>query len=385
MSVRKAFEERFGSSPAVCVRAPGRVNLIGEHIDYNGGHVLPIAIGKGVEIAASPRSDGVFRLYAQNYAERYEGPVPAERLSSGARWANYVLGVVREMEALGHACGGMDAVVGGDVPTASGLSSSAALEVAMAWTLCHLFGIDLPRKEVALLALRAENRFVGVNCGIMDQAASACCRAGHALLLDCSTVEYRHVPMTAIEERAAVLVAHCGVRRGLSTSAYNARREQCDRALDVLREKVRPIESLCAATMADLESAREFLDPTVFRRARHAIGEEERVNRALPALEGGRLEELGALLDASHASLRDDYEVSSPELEDLVAAIRPQAGVHGSRLTGAGFGGCTVSLVDREAVDGVVDALIRRYYEPKGIEPIVFVTQAHDGVAVVES
>ena len=379
MGIAEKFQQAFNAPPQVCVRAPGRTNLIGEHIDYSGGHVMPIAIGCAVEIAASPRQDGRYRLRSAQLDEAYEGVKPARRMKRPF-WANYPFGVLREFEELGHECRGLDALVDGNVPRASGLSSSAALEVAAAWAVQALLETSLSRMEIALLGQRAENRFVGVNCGIMDQAISANARAGHAMLLDCNSLEARHVPLD-LRDEMAILVAHSGVRRGLSNSAYNQRRASCDAALEIVRaETGKDLACLCAATLDDLGASKEAMNDETFRRARHAITEEARVQEAATALLARDFGQMGRLLDASHASLRDDYEVSCPELDELTERIRGRPGALGSRLTGAGFGGCTVSLVEAGAADEIIADLKQGYYARRDLKPIVFVTEAEQGV-----
>lgn len=382
MRTAELFKEIFGAQPRVTVRAPGRTNLIGEHIDYNGGHVLPIAIGKAVEIAATPRRDGHYRLYSVQFKEMYQGSLSPEK-SSDFFWTNYLFGVIHEFAKLGHAFQGMDAVIDGDIPRASGLSSSAALEVATAWAAQTMMGTTLSRMDIALLGQRAENNFVGVNCGIMDQAISANGQAGHALLLDCNTLEARQVPLD-LRGEAAILVAHCGVRRGLSSSAYNQRRGKCDAALDVIRAQTKnALPCLCAATLKDLATSERAMDDEMVRRARHAITEEARVGEAAQALAAGDFARMGRLLDASHFSLRNDYDVSCAELDELTDRVRSHPGAFGSRLTGAGFGGCTVSLISAAAAGPVIEDLKRHYYAPRKLEPLVFVTGAEDGARVL--
>lgn len=382
MRTAEHFKEIFGAQPRVTVRAPGRTNLIGEHIDYNGGHVLPIAIGKAVEIAATPRRDGHYRLYSVQFKEMYQGSLSPEK-SSDFFWTNYLFGVIHEFAKLGHAFQGMDAVIDGDIPRGSGLSSSAALEVATAWAAQTMMGTTLSRMDIALLGQRAENKFVGVNCGIMDQAISANGQAGHALLLDCNTLEARQVPLD-LRGEAAVVVAHCGVRRGLSSSAYNQRRGKCDAALEVIRAQTKKaLPCLCAATLEDLATSERAMDDEMARRARHAITEEARVLEATQALAAGDFARMGRLLNASHFSLRNDYDVSCAELDELTDRVRSHPGAFGSRLTGAGFGGCTVSLISAAAAESVIEDLKRHYYAPRKVEPLVFVTGAEDGARVL--
>jgi len=379
---RETFKRRFGCNPAICVRAPGRVNLIGEHLDYNGGHVLPMAIDRGVEIAAALRDDGRFRLWSVRFSEMFQGPLPAAKIADRF-WSNYLFGVVHELAQLGHPVAGLDAVVDGDVPGGAGLASSAALEVATAWALAELLGLALSRMEIALIGQRAENRFVGVHCGIMDQAIAAGARAGHAMLLDCLTLEAEQVPLE-LTGKAAILVAHSGVNRGLTASAYNQRRDQCRTALGIVRLRTgKELAHLCQATPEDLRVSSAAMDEVTARRARHVVGEQARVAAVAAALRAGDFAAAGRLLNASHESLRDDYEVSCPELEQLTSLIRSCDGCWGTRLTGAGFGGCTVSLVAAEVAGEIVAELKRAYYLPRKLEPTVFVTEPAEGVRVL--
>ena len=379
MNASEIYQQRFQTKPEFCVRAPGRVNLIGEHIDYNGGHVLPFAIAKGIEIAATPRKDGQFRLYAAQFDEIYEGALPSAK-TTDIFWANYVFGVIHEFEKLGHSVPGLDAVIDGDIPLSSGLSSSAALEVGTAWLLQQILGTKLTRMEIALVGQRAENRYVGVNCGIMDQAASALGQAGRALLLDCNSLNFEQ-PALELKGEAVLVVAHSGIRRGLSHSAYNERRGACDAAIDGIRKETgKNLACLCDATLEDLEASKSILDNERYRRARHAITEEQRVRETVQALAVCDYQRVGELLNASHFSLRDDYDVSCPELDELTARIRQYPGVLGSRLTGAGFGGCTVSLVKTEAAEGLMEDLKKNYYAAHGMEALVFATASEEGV-----
>ncbi len=383
MQIGNDFQKQFSAAPEMCVRAPGRVNLIGEHIDYSGGHVLPMAIGCSVRIAASLRDDGRFRLFSKQFDAIYDGVKRTARQDADF-WTNYLFGVIAEFEKLGHDVNGLDAVVDGDIPRGSGLSSSAGLEVATAWALQQLLGTELTRIEIALLAQRAENKFVGVNCGIMDQAISAAGMADHAMLLDCNTLETRHVPLE-LRCKAAILVAHSGVHRGLSDSAYNDRRGKCDAALERIKQELgKEYAYLCEASLENLEAASLGMDDEMIRRARHAITEERRVGKAVSAMESGDFVDFGNLLNASHVSLRDDYEVSSDELDALTSMIREQDGCYGSRLTGAGFGGCTVSLVSAERAEAIVEHLKKEYYEANDLEPVVFLSQAHNGVEILK-
>ncbi len=326
-----AFSQAFGAAPALVARAPGRVNLIGEHVDYSGGLVLPIAIDRDLVVAVRARSDGAVNAVA------------ADAAATG--WQPYIEGVRALLSEQSGASVGADISIAGDVPRGAGLSSSAALEVATATALAALHGIAIDPVDLALLCQRAENEWAGVNCGIMDQFASALARAQHALLIHCDTLSYQHVP---IPPEAAVIVAESGVERSLTASHFNTRFQECADAARLIG-----VALLKDAQLADTESLPEPLR----RRARHVVTEIARTRALAAALQAGDLPSSGVLLDESHESLRNDYEVSVPELDRLVAKARRVAGVYGSRLTGAGFGGCTMTLCAVDAVEPVLSAL----------------------------
>jgi len=378
-----AFREAFERSPSFAARAPGRVNLIGEHIDYNGGLVLPIAIERSVTVVAAPRADRLFRLRSLQMEGRYEGPLPEQAIES-PRWANYVLGVASELEKEGRDLPGMDALFHGDVPVGSGLSSSAAIEVATGVLLDAICGASHDRLDLAQLCRRAENGFVGVSCGLMDQAIAACGKRDTALRLDCSIPASENIAI-AFGGRARFLVAHSGVRRGLSASAYNQRCRECAEALDVIRRESRTdFSNLAEVPPETVAACRSALGTVLAARARHVTTEQARVVQAIEALRDADLPTFGRLLDESHASLARDYEVSCPELDDLTAFLRRRPGVYGSRLTGAGFGGATISLVDADRADDVLVALTGDFYRARGIEPLAFYTTAQDGAQALE-
>ncbi|WP_376791245.1 galactokinase [Thermoflexus sp.] len=373
------FQERFGERPMLRARAPGRVNLIGEHTDYNEGFVLPIAIDRAIWVAARPRKDRRVRLVAADFEEEAEFSIDQLRPGMLRGWAAYPAGVAWALEEAGMRLPGLEAVIAGDVPIASGLSSSAALEVAFAVAWTALGGHERSRLELARLCQRAENEFVGVRCGIMDQMAALFGRRGCALLIDCRSLETRPVP---IPEEAVIVVADSGVRRALAASAYNERRAQCEEAVARLRTRYPGIRALRDVTPAQLEEARMELPELIYRRARHVVTENERVLQAVVALERGDLQAFGALLYASHRSLRDDYEVSSPELDTLVEAAGSVAGVYGARLTGAGFGGSILAVVRREAAPAAGEAMTRAYLDRFGRQPALFVVRPDDGATV---
>lgn len=386
--LREAFEARFGDSPRLFVQAPGRVNLIGEHTDYNRGYVFPIAIDRVIMFAARPRADSLVRLYSLDYQQMDSFRLDSfERLSPGdgaPTWSNYPRGVIRELRDAGHPLQGFDAVLGGDIPQGAGLSSSAAIEVGTGTLLNALFDLGLSRKELALLAQRAENDFVGVKCGIMDQFISALGQPDHALFIDCRSLDYRTVPLRLASSEAAILIVNSGIRRGLVDSEFNARRSQCEEAVALLSKlSQRQIESLREVDRELWQEVSKELPPVLRARATHVLSENERVLRGVAALEGGDLNTFGQLMNQSHQSLRDNYQVSTPHLDRLVELSQKQHGVYGSRLTGAGFGGCTVSLVETCAIEPFRQRVLATYREETGNTPSMLVCQAAAGAHVL--
>ncbi len=378
--VVESFRARFGRDPAVVVRAPGRVNLIGEHTDYNEGFVLPVAVDRAAWIAAAPRPDRAVRLIALDMggdeASFSLDDIPPRQ----GNWADYPRGVAWALTERGLALSGMEAVLTSDVPVGAGLSSSAAVEVAFAWTWKVLSGLDLGRTELARLCQRAENEYVGVRCGIMDQMASAWGRKDHAILLDCRTLEVEMVP---IPPGVAIVVADTLVRRELAASEYNRRRRECEEAVRILAQYLPGIRALRDVSPEDLERYGHHLPPVLLRRARHVVTSNARVLGTVAALRAGDLETVGQAMRRSHISLRDDYEVSSPELDTLAEAAWEVPGCYGARLTGAGFGGCIVALADAGAVDDLARHL-REVYEARfGRTPAVTVCSASDGAGEV--
>jgi len=378
--LRQAFFEAFGGAPDILVRAPGRVNLIGEHTDYNDGFVLPVAIDREVRIAARARDDCLVRLVALDFGQRTEFALAKIERDEAAPWSNYLRGVAFYLQAAGFALRGLDAVIQGNVPIGAGLSSSAALEMAAALTFQLTSGLELDRLRLALIGRQAENEFVGLRSGIMDQFISALGKRDHALLIDCRSLEHRLVPLP---QGVRILVADSGVRRGLVTSAYNQRRAECEEGVRRLAEHLPAIRALRDVSVADLEAHQQALPEPVRRRCQHIVYENQRVLDAVTALERGDVEMMGRLMDASHASLRDLYEVSGPELDALVDIARSTPGCLGARLTGAGFGGCTVNLVEEAAVTGVVAAIEREYPARTGRTAHVYVCRAVDGATPI--
>jgi galactokinase len=378
--IRHLFEREFGVAPHVIARAPGRVNLIGEHTDYNDGFVFPVAIDRDVYVAARATGDDRARLFAANFRRRTEFPLADVRHHPSERWSHYERGVVVMLQREGHAVGGFQAAIEGDVPSGAGLSSSAAVEVATATALKALFRLVIDPVHLAVLCQRAENQFVGVNSGIMDQFISALGRQDTALLVDCRSLDYRHLP---VRGDLQIVVADTAVKRGLVDSEYNRRRAECEEAVRLLGQQIDGVRALRDVSSEQLDRYADSLPDVVRRRARHVITENERVVRGVAALEAGDLAAFGRLMDESHASLRDDYEVTVPQLDAMVDAAHNVPGVLGSRMTGAGFGGCTVSLVETAAVDRFLAEVPARYRRETGLEPRVYVCQAVDGAQIV--
>jgi galactokinase len=354
------FAEHFPGGPPRVAVAPGRVNLIGEHTDYNDGFVLPMAIGRAAVVVFRPRADRVLRVHAVAYGETRDLGLDALRPGAGAGhdWTAYVAGVAWAFAQEGLPTTGLDLVVDGDVPIGAGLSSSAALELAVARALAAAGGVPWDPVRMARIGQAAENRYVGMNCGIMDQFASAGCERGKALLLDCRSLETRPVP---VPERAAVVVMDTGARRSLAGSAYNDRRAACERVVAGIGRRRDGLRALRDVTAEELEAARASIDPVDFRRASHVVPENRRPVEMAEALVAGDLARAGRLMNDSHASLRDLYEVSSVELDAMTEAARAQGSCHGARMTGAGFGGCAVALVEAAAVEDFCARVLELY------------------------
>lgn len=354
---RDGFRRAFGGDPDLLVHAPGRVNLIGEHTDYNDGFVLPCAIDRGTLVAASLRSDGrIVAVALDEDGARDEFAVGAGVSRADAHWANYPRGVAAALAGRGAA--GVDLAIAGNVPRGAGLSSSASLSVAVATALSEAGQLGLSPVEVARAAQAAENDFVGISCGIMDPLTSACGEAGHALLIDCRALSVSPVP---VPDPLALLVVHSGIERGLAGSAYNERRAQCEVA--ARHYGVAALRDLGAEQLAE----RGSLDPVAWRRARHVVTENARTLAAAEALGRADLSALSALMAASHASMRDDFEITVPAIDRLVEIAGEAAGDEGGvRMTGGGFGGCVVALVATHRIEAVIEAVAAHYRSPAG-------------------
>ncbi|NLY30117.1 MAG: galactokinase [Firmicutes bacterium] len=384
--VREKLIELFGDADAErveIVKAPGRVNLIGEHTDYNDGFVLPAAVDREIIMAASPRDDDEVHLYALDLDSRSSFSLSRIEPDEKATWSNYIRGVLLLLKERGLPVRGMNAVFSGDVPLGAGMSSSAALEMAAGVTAAVIGEFAVDMVELVKIAQAAENNFVGVNCGIMDQFISGLGKKGHALFLDCRSLDYELVPLPSNDEYK-IVIANTMVKRGLVDSAYNERRSQCETGVEILKEYLPEIKALRDVSPADFAKYKDKLPPVVAKRCEHIVFENERVKESVKALQTGDVEEFGRLMRASHESLRDLYEVSCKELDIMVEAAWEAPGTCGARMTGAGFGGCTVNLVKAEAVDEFVDFVKASYAEKTGIDPEVYVCEAEDGAKRLE-
>jgi galactokinase len=367
--IEQSFHAIYGTAPEVVLRAPGRVNLIGEHTDYNDGFVLPAAIDRSIGFAGRKRTDRLVRLHSLDFNGSVEFSLDDIRKDATNSWSNYIRGVSKYLQEDGYRLSGADMVFGGDVPREAGLSSSAAVEVGTAAFWKNLLHLDVDPVYLVKLSRKAENQFVGVPCGIMDQFISALGRENHALFLDCRDLTYRHVPL---RDDVKIVVCNSGVKRALAQSEYEVRLKQCRQAVAQIASTGRAVKSLRDVEPADLEAARSVLSGILFRRAHHIV-------TAVKVLESGDLERFGQLMNASHVSLRDDYEVSSKELDVLVELAWKQPGVLGARMTGAGFGGCTVNLVRQEAAVAFAEAVRRGYQDALGLKAEIYICKASQG------
>jgi galactokinase len=384
-NLRDKFRAVFHAEAAFIVRAPGRVNLLGEHVDYNDGWVMPAAIDRAAYLAVGPGDAGVVSLAAVDLGETESfrlAELDAKRGLSGEplkQWALYPAGVAWALQARGLAVGGLQAALTADVRGA-GLSRSAAIELAYAVAWQKLGGWSLAPLEMARLCQLAENKYVGVNCGLMDQFASACGQAGQVLVLDCRTLEWETVPLPA---HIAVVIADTNVRRELGSSEYNLRRAQCEEAVRLLAAPLPGIRALRDVSVADFDRHAHVLSPLVQKRARYVVEECARTRQAVQRLRASDVAEFGELMNACHLGLRDLYEVSCPELDAMVEAAQRIEGCYGARLTGAGFGGCTVNLVAAPAAEYFRRELETQYLKATGRPGEIFVCQAGDGAKVI--
>lgn len=373
------FVKRWGEKPEILAQAPGRVNLIGEHTDYNGGFVLPVAVNRYIWVAASHNRQRKAIFYAANFGEEASFSLDNIAFDPLKPWSNYVRGVAWALREEGFDITGIRAVIGGNVPIGAGMSSSAAVEVSAALAFLALAGIEPDRKKLALLCQRAENEFVGMRCGIMDQWTSLLAQDGHAIFLDCLTLDYRHIPLP---ENVSIVVADSRVRRELASSEYNLRRKQCEEAVSILQTRWPHVHFLRDVKPEEMPGWEELLPEPLRNRAKHVVEENARVIKAVEALERKDLVSFGQLMKLSHQSLKELYQVSSPELDFLVEVAINCEGVYGSRLTGAGFGGCTVTIAEKNSVPALKEKLIYAYQDRFGFAPDIYELEPTSGAMV---
>lgn len=379
--IQKAFSNVFpGTSEPLVVRSPGRVNIIGEHTDYNEGFVLPAAIDKAVYVAISRRTDSRLHLYAVDFKESVATTLAAvEPTEEG--WPNYVLGVVDELQRRGHQLSGFNLLVDGEVPLGAGLSSSAAVECATVFALNELFDFGLERTEMAAIAQKAEQRFAGVNCGIMDQFASLMGKKDHVIKLDCRSLEYEYVPLKL--EGYKIVLFNTNVKHALNDSEYNTRRKQCEQGVAWVKEKHPEVNSLRDATVQMLNEHVLPKDEVIFRRCKYVVEEIARLQAACAALQAGDIWTLGKKMFETHKGLSREYEVSCPELDFLVEAVKDNPAVLGARMMGGGFGGCTINLVKEEAVDSLGAQLSDAYRQAMNRQLTVYIAQIEEGAQLI--
>ena len=369
------FLKLYGAEPRV-YRAPGRVNLIGEHTDYNDGFVMPMGIDVATWVAVAPREDRRVVLRSENFEENAEFVLDEKDPESRKHWSDYPRGVAHMLQQAGHRLVGVNILLHGEVPVGSGLSSSAALEVSTGYALLDCAGIEIDRLQLALACQRAENEFVGVRSGLMDQFASCFAEQDHALMLDCRSLNYEKLSLPVDDK---IVVCNTMVKHELSGGEYNQRRAECEAGVRLLTGEYSGVRSLRDVELPQLEAARDKFPETIFKRCRHVITENARVVTAAAALRATDWSKFGELMFESHRSLRDDYEVSCKELDLMVEFAKKIDGVFGARMTGGGFGGCTVNLVKNESVDEFKKIIARDYEKATGLSPEIYVCSASQG------
>jgi galactokinase len=372
LTLADRYTEIFSCGPSI-IRAPARVNIIGEHTDYNDGFVLPTTTALYTSVASAPRADRLVRVYSHNVAEQREFDLDATAPGNRGDWIEYIKGVAWMLDNNGHRLRGADLHVTGNIPVGSGLSSSASLEIAVGMALLDASGIRLDPVELAMLCQRAEVEFVGLNCGIMDQLAVACCDNGSAMMLDCRSLDRQSAPIPAALK---LLVVDSGVKHQLPVGGYNDRAAECRESVSLLATEIGGLSSLRDLAMAQLQAHRGLLSDVLYRRCRHVVSEIVRTEEARHALETGDLRSLGALINASHDSLRDDYEVSCSQVDTLVDIARSIEGVHGARMVGAGFGGCVLVAVGADQVSAAQSKIVTEFAKETGSNPWSHIVQA---------
>lgn len=376
--LEKEFRKRFNREPERIFFCPGRVNLIGEHIDYNGGQVMPCAISSGTWLVLARNTEKIFRFECINFPEIASLKLQTSYTKTGKEWFNYPLGMIHQLLAEGHDLSGMDMLFYGNLPIGAGLSSSASIEVLTGYAFSKVFNLNISPKEIALLGKKTENEFIGVNSGIMDQFAVAMGQKDKAILLNCDTLQYEYIPFEIGDYVLALI--NSNKQRSLAESKYNERFAECGAALKLLKKEIKA-EFLCEISTEGFNAKKHLIDnPVLEKRALHVVTENERVHQATQALKGGELKKFGELMYASHQSLKELYEVSGKELDTLVDFCKTYPGCIGARMTGAGFGGCAIALVKKDSFEDFAEKITADYTKKIGYAPEVFASAIGGGV-----
>lgn len=375
--VSKCFAEKFTGQPLI-VRSPGRVNIIGEHTDYNDGFVLPAAIDKAVYVAVAKRADDIIKLYAANFNESFETVIPG--IQPSQHWHTYILGIVDQLQKNGYHISGFNLVIDGDVPAGAGLSSSAAVECAVVFALNELFDLKIDKLQMVRMAQQAEHAYAGVQCGIMDMFASMFGKKDHAIKLDCRSLGYEYIPLKL--EGYKLVLFNSNVKHSLASSEYNVRRQQCEAGIALILPHHPQVKSLRDASRQMLDEYVKPANELVYRRCKFIVEEIERLTTACDDLKQGNLTALGTKMFATHEGLSKDYEVSCKELDFLAAAVKNKPGVLGARMMGGGFGGCTINIVKEEIINELTETLYKDYKAAMGMELTAYIVQTNDGTGI---
>ncbi|MBI1938345.1 MAG: galactokinase [Ignavibacteriales bacterium] len=378
-TIEKKFKEIFNEEPLI-VNSPGRVNLIGEHTDYNNGFVLPAAIDKSICFAITPRSDETCKLFSYDMYDSYEFGIPGFEFSTKG-WPNYLMGVVDQLKKAGHKIKGFNCVFGGNIPIGAGLSSSAALEAGLIFSLNHIFNLGIDKLSLVKLAQKAENEFVGVKCGIMDQYINIFGKSGNVLRIDCRSLEYQYFPFDY--KNISIVLFDTRVSHSLASSEYNQRRKECNAGVELIKKYSPQATSLRDVNVEMMKEYESKMDPVTYRRCKYVVEENERLNKACNALEVHDLKSFGSLMYQTHEGLSKDYEVSCTELDYLVELTKDNPKVYGSRMMGGGFGGCTINLIENDAINEIKSFVKEKYKSMFSIDPKIYVTKINDGTQII--